>query len=325
MTKTTHILLILLLCAAVPASSQIKVQATTDTNNITIGDHVTLTISAENPGGGFVLFPAPDEIAQGNIEVIAQTQDTTVDDNGKVLKINQRSIITSFAEGVDTIGPLVVRVQSGHDTAMEALWTEPLLLAVNTIEVDTNQAIKDIEDVMRIPLTFKEILPWLLLALAFAAIGVGVWFLVKYLKKRKKDEPIAAKPDIPADTLALEQLEQLRVEGLWKQGRVKDYHTNLTDILRQYLYNQYDIDAAEMTSDQITDACAETPDISAEQNDNLRQILQTADLVKFAKAEPQPWEHDRSMSLSVDFVSNTADATKQRLLQMQQKQQEKTE
>lgn len=325
MTKTTHILLILLLSAVIPATAQIKVRATTDTNNITIGDHVTLTISAEHPGGGFVLFPAPDEIAQGNIEVIAQTQDTTVDDNGKVLKINQRSTITSFTEGVDTIGPLVVRVQSGHDTAMETLWTEPLLLAVNTVEVDTNQAIKDIEDVMRIPLTFKEILPWLLLALALAAIGVGVWFLVKYLKKRKNNVPEPAKPDIPADTLALEQLEQLRVEGLWKQGRVKDYHTNLTDILRQYLYNQYDIDAAEMTSDQITDACAETPDISAEQNDNLRQILQTADLVKFAKAEPLPWEHDRSMSLSVDFVSNTADATKQRLLQMQQKQQEKTE
>ena len=325
MTKTIHILLLLLLSVAIPATAQIKVQAYTDTNGITIGDHVTLTISAENPGNGFVLFPAPDEISQGNIEVIAQTQDTTMDDNGKVLKINQRSTITSFTEGVDTIGPLVVRVQTGNDTAMETLWTEPLLLAVNTVEVDTNQAIKDIEDVMRIPLTFKEILPWLLLALALAAIGVGVWFLVKYLRKRKNNVTEPAKPAIPPDTLALEQLEQLRVEGLWKQGRVKDYHTNLTDILRQYLYNQYDIDAPEMTSDQITDACAETPDISAEQNDNLRQILQTADLVKFAKAEPQPWEHDRSMSLSVDFVSNTADATKQRLLQMQQKQQEKTE
>lgn len=325
MTKTIHILLLLLLSVAIPATAQIKVQAYTDTNGITIGDHVTLTISAENPGNGFVLFPAPDEIAHGNIEVIAQTQDTTMDDNGKVLKINQRSTITSFTEGVDTIGPLVVRVQTGNDTAMETLWTEPLLLAVNTVEVDTNQAIKDIEDVMRIPLTFKEILPWLLLALALAAIGVGVWFLVKYLRKRKNNVTEPAKPAIPPDTLALEQLEQLRVEGLWKQGRVKDYHTNLTDILRQYLYNQYDIDATEMTSDQITDACAETPDISAEQNDNLRQILQTADLVKFAKAEPQPWKHDRSMSLSVDFVSNTADATKQRLLQMQQKQQEKTE
>ena len=102
-------------------------------------------------------------------------------------------------------------------------------------------------------------------------------------------------------------------------------HTNLTDILRQYLDNQYDIDAAEMTSDQITEACSEKQDISAEQNDNLRQILQTADLVKFAKAEPQPWEHDRSMSQSVDFVSQTAAATKQRLLLMQQKQNDKTE
>ena len=60
MTKTIHILLLLLLSVAIPATAQIKVQAYTDTNGITIGDHVTLTISAENPGNGFVLFPAPD-------------------------------------------------------------------------------------------------------------------------------------------------------------------------------------------------------------------------------------------------------------------------
>lgn len=324
MTRIKYILAIFSLCACVTANAQIKVSSSLDTTDITIGDHVRLAVSAENMGDGFLLFPAPDEISQNGIEVISQSMDTTRDGNGKILKITQLSTITSFSEGHDTINPLAVRYQQGGDSA-NAIWTEPMYLTVNSVEVDTTQAIKDIEDIMKVPLTFKEILPWILLVLAIAAIAVGVWFLRKHLKNKKKDTPAAPKPDIPADTLALSQLEDLRTQGLWKQGRAKEYHTNLTDILRQYLYNQYDIDAAEMTSDQITEACSEKQDISAEQNDNLRQILQTADLVKFAKAEPQPWEHDRSMSQSVDFVSQTAATTKQRLLQMQQKQNNKTE
>lgn len=325
MTRKTFLYILILLCTTLTATAQVRVKASLDTARITIGDHVTLTISAENADKGFILFPAADEIAQNNIEVIAQSLDTTLDGNGKILTISQKNTITAFEEGDDTIGPFAVRFQKPGDTAMAAIWTDPLLLAVNTVEVDTNQAIKDIEDIMKVPITFKEILPWLLLALALVALGFGVYYLVRWLKKRKKEAPEPAKPDVPADVLALEQLDQLHTEGLWKQGLIKEYHTTLTDILRQYLYNQFDIDATEMTSDQITDACSEKPDISAEQNDNLRQILQTADLVKFAKSEPQPWEHDRSMSQSVEFVSGTAEAVKRRLQQMQQKQENKTE
>lgn len=326
MTKTTHTILFFLLATAMSATAQIKVRSAIDTTNITIGDHVHLTITAENPGQSFLLFPAPGEIAQNGIEVISQQLDTTMDANGKIQQICQRSIITAFNEGTDTINPLAVRYQPQGDSAT-TLWTDPMYLAVSTVAVDTNQAIKDIEDIMKVPLTFREVLPWLLMALGIAAIAIGLWLLRKHLKKRKKTVPTMTKPNEPADKIALEQLEQLRIEGLWKQGRTKEYHTNLTDILRQYLYNQYDIDAAEMTSDQITEACENISDINEEQTGNLNLILQTADLVKFAKAEPQPWEHDRSMGLSVDFVAKTATATKQRLqqIQMQQKQQNQTE
>ena len=299
-----------------------KAEAILDSNQILIGDQIHVDFTLTMPQNSTVPMPTltQEMLSASGIDLVNSSAiDTNI--SGQEIRYHQQWTITAFDSGAYLFPSIAVLSPDSQLLAQ----SQSLPFFVNTVAVDTTAAIRDIKNIARVPLTFKEILPWILLVLAIAAIVVGLYFLRKYLKNKKKDTPIAPKPDIPADTLALSQLEDLRTQGLWKQGRAKEYHTNLTDILRQYLYNQYDIDAAEMTSDQITEACSEKQDISAEQNDNLRQILQTADLVKFAKAEPQPWEHDRSMSQSVDFVSQTAAATKQRLLLMQQKQNDKTE
>ena len=294
-------------CICCVANSQVRFVADFDTNNVSIGDHVNLTLSAENPKNAFLYFPTADELGTfGNIEVISQKLDTTLDDNGKILKINQISTITSFEEGIDTLDSLFLRYQMPN-SELQQLFAEPLFLVVNGVEVDTNQAIKDIEDIMKVPLTFKEILPWILLVLGLVALGFGIYYLVKRLKNRQSIIPVRKEPEVPAETVALEKLEELRVAALWKSGRIKEYHTELTDILRQYLEKQFGVEAAEMTSEQILDAVLEIRDLPTSISDKLRQILQTADMVKFAKSEPLPSEHDLSMSHAVLFVNETAE------------------
>jgi hypothetical protein len=127
-------------------------------------------------------------------------------------------------------------------------------------------------------------------------------------------EPIipAPKPVVldPEDK-ALQDLEHLRVAGLWKKGMVKEYHTQLTDILRSYMENKLGICAIEMTSDQILDSYSEKTNMPDGTMEKLQSILRTADMVKFAKSEPMPNEHERSMNYAISFVQETANRLKE--------------
>ena len=291
------------------ANSQVRFSASLHTSNITIGDHVHLTLSAENTSNAFLYFPTADEFSTGNAEIISQRQDTSLDKDGKILKISQIYTITSFEEGTDTLDSLFLRYQiPGKD--IQQIYADPLFLAVNSVAVDTNEAIKDIEDIMKVPVTFREILPWILAVLGIAALVSGIIYLVRRIKNRQPIIPVRKEPDVPAETVALEKLEELRISALWKHGRIKEYHTELTDILRQYLEKQFGIEAAEMTSEQIMDSVTGIRELPGSASDNLRQILQTADMVKFAKSEPLPSEHDLSMSHAVLFVNETAETVR---------------
>ena len=105
--------------------------------------------------------------------------------------------------------------------------------------------------------------------------------------------------------LALMELEKLRVKKLWQAGKMKDYHTELTDILRKYIEDRFHLMAMESTSSEILDDLEKKTGISKECREMLSRILILADLVKFAKYIPLPEDHEQSMEYSVDFINKT--------------------
>ena len=115
---------------------------------------------------------------------------------------------------------------------------------------------------------------------------------------------VKPKPILPPHILAINQLEELRLAKVWQTGKVKEYHTQLTDIVREYLENRFHFEAMEMTSDEILEEIANQK-VNKEATSKLAGILQLADLVKFAKGQPTPLENDLSLSHGVDFVNET--------------------
>ena len=135
--------------------------------------------------------------------------------------------------------------------------TEALLLGVNSVPVNMEEEIKDIKAPIAAPYTFREALPWIIGLLLSIAIGFAVYF---YMKKRKKDEPVfktTSKPKVPPHRIALDALDNLRHKKVWQSGLIKDYHTELTDIVREYISSRFYIHAHEMTTDEILEALKE--------------------------------------------------------------------
>jgi hypothetical protein len=180
------------------------------------------------------------------------------------------------------------------------------MLAVHTVKVDTTQAIKPIIGPEKVPITFREMIPYILAGLLVVIIITGI---VWYLRKRRKNQPVLQfipKVTIPPHEMALQRLEALRGKKLWQSGKIKEYYTELTDIVRSYIETRYKVPALEQTSSEIIDSLSVSADFPGSLKPGLQIVLERADMVKFAKALPVATENERSMQEAVSFIKISA-------------------
>jgi hypothetical protein len=298
---TSAFILSISLFSANGQNSELK--ATLDTTSITLGQQVFLNLNFTAPKEANVIWPKLQDSLTSHIQIVRKSAvDTML--TGSTRTYHQKITITSFDSGAYTIPPISVGYKLSNDSALQFALSQSIAFKVQTLQVDTTKAIKEIKGLMEAPLTFAEILPWLLAALALVIV---ITLLVYYLRKRKRNEPFISlprKPKTPPYQLALESLGVLKSKKLWQGGRMKEYHSELTDIIRLYIENQLGIAAIEMTTDDILDAFSEIHSNDAVYL-KLKQLLATADLAKFAKAEPSPTENELSMENAVGFIKET--------------------
>ena len=235
------------------------------------------------------------------IEILKRSNiDTVNDENG--YKLTQQFTITAFDSGEYIIPSMPFY---SEDSILLAE-TEPLLLNVHTIAVDTTLAIKDIKDPLSAPLTIGEIIPYIIIAILVFGLVTGIIFLIRYIRNRKKPKPITKpKSKIPAHILALESLQALWQKKLYQSGYVKQYYSELTDIVRIYIENRWDIAAMEMVSSEIITNLSSMSNISGDTLRKLEQTLFLADMVKFAKSNPLADESSACYQYVMDFVQST--------------------
>jgi hypothetical protein len=279
-------------------SSSIKLSATVDTNTILIGSQFKLEIQLEQPNSVKSNWP---EVADtfALFEIVSRSRIDTVS-NGAILKRKQQFVVTSFDSGYHVIPPFVASYSNGSDTAVQTVESLPILITVNTVPVDTTKSIKDLKSQVDVPLTWKDFLPFILAALAIAII---CYFLYRYFRNRKRGvkEPVINVPVIPPHEIALRDLKELDEQKLWQQGNFKGYFTRLSDITRIFIENKWSVPAMEMTTDEIMHLNI-IQQQDKELNVKLKQLLEFADLVKFAKAIPVSYECENAMKQALDFV-----------------------
>ncbi len=309
MRRLFFISLMVLLLTGQAGAQQVTAVATPDTTDILIGDQIEFSIEFTMPLDYRVLWPFQKDTLTRNVEIIRQSPvDTAINEAGNLVKMFQTFTITSFDSGYYRIPPLKFRYQPIDDTVFMEASTMPSYLRVHTMAVDTSQAIKAIKPPLRAPLTFREVLPWLLISLAALAITLLIVYVISRRKKKQPLFTIRPRPVLPPHIIALNGLEALRGKKLWQAGKVKDFYTELTDIVRVYIEDRFGVNAVEMTTDEILDGMRNT-DANREAIGRLSQMLKLADLVKFAKEKPLPVDNDNSLNNSIVFVNDTKPET----------------
>lgn len=293
--------LIALLLMAASASAQVDAAAQLDTSRLTIGDQTQLRlIISYAPAATALEIDAAALDSLKGVEVLHTKQGTPYGTGPRQL-VEHIYTITSFDAGSYRIPRLYVSYTQGGQQYRVSTQELPLTVSTLAVEQDSVQ-LQPIKDILAEGYRWQDALPWLALAASLAALA---WLLVRLWRRRQPKEAAPVPVVIrPAHEIALERLQALEAAQLWQAGQSKAYQSELTFILREYLENRYQISALELTSDEILQALKPINLATAWQAE-LRAIFQTADLVKFAKAEPPQDVHPRALQQALRFIDAT--------------------
>lgn len=295
---------LLLLSAQAPALAQPNVNAALSNTEMLIGDQVTLTVTAS--------YAPPVDLKSIGFEVLSREPRLEVlkaerfekeGENG--LRIAEVEIkLTCFDSGYYFIPPIPVAFEQNGQP--DTVRTNQLALTVRTLPVSGDSLqIQPIKGIIEEPVNFRDVLPYFIGGVLLLLIAGGLFF---YFRRRKQPPPPPPPPRrVPAHVLAREQLETLDKQKLWQKGQVKEYHSELTRILREYLERRYHVKALERTTEEILRSLETVRIEEAFDKSHLRELLRTVDLVKFAKAEPPASFHAEAMENVRSFIEQTKD------------------
>jgi hypothetical protein len=289
----------------------IIVSVSVDSTTLFIGDQTDMHLQVTHDKQEVVQMPIYGETLMPGIEIVDRTiVDTTYLANDQV-QLNQYLTLTSFADSLFYISP--IPFVNGDDT----IFSEGISLnVVQPFEMDSaDMAITDIKDIYKAKIWWWGIIRWILLALLCIGLGIGIYYLARYIAQHKKGEEITkpSEPQRSAEEIALEALDQIKREKIWQSGQTKQYHTQLTDVIRTYIAQRYDFSSNEKTSDEILREMHIRLQDNRDLYNQLRKMLQLADLVKFAKWTTTPDENELSLRIAYDFVHQTTPVANEEL------------
>ena len=314
LSTAPHSVLVLWLLLPYSVLSQaVKPEMKLDKDLILIGQQANIDLSVtyrvDQGQQASVQWPAVGDTLTEHLEVVHDSGVDTLLPNKEndpyLFKQTRTLTITSWDSGCWAVPPF--RFVINGDTTE----TEAMLITVNTVQVDTTGAIKDIKEIYEVPYSWKDWLrenwPWV--AGGAAALAALATFIIWLVRRKRKPRKVVetVEPEKPSHERALLALEVLDQKRLWQQGLVKDYHSGVTDILRGYIEERFGVPAMESTTDELIAALG-VSSMNSGQHEQLTNLLRMADMVKFAKWTPLPAENEQLMIGAVKLVQQTTEA-----------------
>ncbi len=285
-------------------AQKMHLETTFDSTLCVIGGQTGMHLSVTHPKSVTVAFPQLKDTLNADIEVLSHSHIDTVAGTADEITEKITYTLTCFEDSLYSLPQLPVVVNG------DTQWTSPATLRfIQPFEIDTTQiAITDIKAPYNPPFYWKGYVLALLLLLSLIALIVAAYFLFKkFFAKEVVIEHIP--PQVRrrnAYDVAMTQLNKIKEEKRWQQhGQQKQYHSELTETLRQYIDDVYDIGCMEMSTTEILHDMKSQLSNNGDAYSKLANILNLSDLVKFAKYDALPDENENVLNNAYSFVELT--------------------
>ena len=273
------------------AQEPVRLSAKTDVETYRIGDWIDVHIAGTVESIVDSIAPLLKD-SVGSFEVIK------IERSGREPSWLLR--VSKTDSGRAYLPPIPFRYFVKHDTAQKITYTNPVFLTLAGMTFDPKGDIKDVKRPLSAPWLFIDYLPYIAAILLLAGAGAG-YYMYRKKKKQKTDALGMVKIEVPPHREALSALRILEEKKLWQQGLVKQYYSETTEIVRLFFERRWSVVALEMTSDEILMQMKQIPEALTVWSD-MEKFFLIADLVKFAKYQPSPSDHEKEMRLAYGIV-----------------------
>jgi len=273
-------------------------------DSILIADQIEYGVRIEGVADGTAFaFPEWPDSLVAPLEAVTPWRLDTLSTKGRkagaIRDLQVSRTITTFDEGTYELPPISLLRKLPDGTIDTLVFNSPTI-EVCTMPVDTATfEINDIKGQIRYPITFREILPWIIAALTILGF---IWLAATLLRRRREAE--AGKTAEPAHIVALRKLDRFRGDKYWEPDKQKAFYSGITDALREYIVARYGVEAMEMTTAEIFQDLKVT-DIPADIYEEMKDLFERADFVKFAKHTATREENASALPSAVRFVTST--------------------
>ena len=284
-------------------SAQVTVEARIDSMQMLVGEQTGITIDVSCNAKSAVELPVlqkGQELVPGVELVQMQAADTTRLNEGKRMQVSRKYIVTAWDSSFYYIPPMKVRVD-GKEYETKNLALKVYTMDVDTVHVDQFFPPKDIQNN---PFSWDDWKPvmWFVGINQLLAL-ILLWIYSRWRENKPLIRIIRRKVKLPPHQVAMTEIERIKADRKWAEEDSKEYYTQLTDTLRNYIKERYGFNATEMTSSEIIERLLQEQDEQALAE--LRQLFTTADLVKFAKWTTLINENDANLVSAIDFINQT--------------------
>ena len=287
-------------------AQEVTALASVDSSNYLVGDYINYTLEVRTPKNVKITYPVIVD-SLDEVEIIKESEPVAIESDD-VKSIRYHYIISYYDSSKVSIPSIAVEYKTIGDTIPQVVFSNPVTFNVHTVQVSSEADIEDVKSPLTIPLDWKLVLLWLLIGLI--VLGTAYLLYQRY-KKKKSEKPIEKKIiKIPAHIRALTELDNLEKEELWQKGFVKEYHSNITEIVRGYFEERFDLPALELTT---TESMHELKTVNEAEiiYDITNNFLNNADMVKFAKFIPLKTINEEMMTQAREIVNKTIPVEKE--------------
>ena len=290
---------LILIAISIKAQS-IEVYASTDTSEYIVGDYIYYTLELNYTNDIKVELPAIIDSLK-ILDFIREETPVKQENDSGVHEI-YKYVFSKYDSAAVLIPGYTINYYVGNETNTSSIKVNPVDILIRTIEVDQSGDIQDVKAPVKISLD------WLfigLIALAVILILTAAYFIFRRYRN-KQDDGIKERKviKIPPYRIALEALDLLDQKKLWQQGKIKDYHSEITQIIRRYFEDRFKVPALEITSEELLTGL-EAKEGTGEITSITREFLSNADMVKFAKFQPMPSINEEMMKQAYSIVNTT--------------------